>query len=319
VEEEIYRNFCYNIISMKGIGIKFIFVLILVFLGGQTSAMNSDNYQINWDSLNSGGEDTSSSTNYSIQDTLGGLATGKSSSDNYIMQSGYRLPEGEESYILFDVDAQLNSSQIAYTIFDNGGTKVTVDNSAGYSIDDYIVVVENIGAEQKIAIGKISSIDSKDIFVDAWEGDNSEMSASSGGDDDYVYKLNGSALELGSLSYNTVETAVSFVNVSTSASNGYVVQYRENYNLRASPSIEIADVSDSAVSAGNEEYGIETVGQDAQGTGDQAITDSLQNLANDAGAVVDRRTGVIYKTSITAGTTAGSYSHTVSYYCTVNY
>lgn len=57
--------------------------------------MNSANYGIAWDSVNSGGEDTSSSTNFGLRDTYGEQATGDSSSTSFTDTAGYRV--GDEA------------------------------------------------------------------------------------------------------------------------------------------------------------------------------------------------------------------------------
>jgi len=57
--------------------------------------MNSESY-INWmDSLNFGGEETSTSTNYKFQDTLGEIGTGKITSTNYAGLIGFRQTESD--------------------------------------------------------------------------------------------------------------------------------------------------------------------------------------------------------------------------------
>jgi hypothetical protein len=66
-------------------------------------AMTSSNYQINWDSINQGGLDVSTSTNYGMRDTIGEHATGDSSSVNYQISAGYRVGEESASYISFKI------------------------------------------------------------------------------------------------------------------------------------------------------------------------------------------------------------------------
>ncbi len=58
-------------------------------------AMTSTNYIIEWDSLNSGGTDDSSSTNYLMEDTIGEHATGLSESESYDLTAGYRIADGD--------------------------------------------------------------------------------------------------------------------------------------------------------------------------------------------------------------------------------
>jgi len=58
--------------------------------------MTSSNYRIIFDSLNTGGEDLSSTSNYSLQDTIGEIATGLSTTSLYKLFAGYRQAEISE-------------------------------------------------------------------------------------------------------------------------------------------------------------------------------------------------------------------------------
>ena len=53
--------------------------------------MTSTNFELPWDSINSGGDDISSSTNFGLRDTAGEQATGLSSSTNFEASAGYRV------------------------------------------------------------------------------------------------------------------------------------------------------------------------------------------------------------------------------------
>jgi hypothetical protein len=303
---------------MNSPALKFIIAVFLLILANPLWAMNSTNYLIDWDSINSGGNDTSSSANYDIKDTLGGLATGKSSSSLYALQSGYRLPEGFETVLVFSVYAEDITTEIAVVNggFENTNKQVTVTDATGYNVDDYIGVVENKGADQEVAAGKITQVIGNEITVDAWEGDNATMETIDG-TNDYIYKMSTNVVPLGTLSLSAVKTGISLFEVSTNASDGYTVQFKEDHNLyMASDGPDIDDVGDGAVSVGAEEYGVELIGQDAQGSGDQAITSSAQNAALDPAEAMDRRTITSYKASRDSHTTAGYYAHTVTYTCT---
>ena len=71
----------------------FLFLFSFVTLSGCSvafAAMGSSNFTITNDSINSGGNDASGSTNFSLQDTIGGEASaGESSSSNFRLSSGY--------------------------------------------------------------------------------------------------------------------------------------------------------------------------------------------------------------------------------------
>jgi hypothetical protein len=67
-----------------------IFLLPLFVL----AAMNSEHYQIKSDSINMGGVDIQSSSNYQLRDTLSETATGLLQSSNYNLGGGYRHMTG---------------------------------------------------------------------------------------------------------------------------------------------------------------------------------------------------------------------------------
>lgn len=297
---------------------------LMVALLGQTQvfAMSSSNYQINWDNINGGGNDTSSSASYSLQDTIGDTATGQSSSATYTLRAGYRQTDEAAAppAITVVLKTQSNATQVTYSAFSNGSKTVTVSELSGFTVGDYIGVIENQGGGQLLAIGKVtikaSPTGSGALTVDKWSGDHATINASPSGGDDYVYILTGSTAALGTLTSVDVKTSVTMVDVSTtSATGGYVVTIVEDGNLRTVTADDINDVSDGTVTAGSEEYGIDTVGDNATGTGDFAITGTPTNVASSGSNGTDSRTGMMYQASISA-TAAGSYAHTVTYIAT---
>ena len=306
------KEFCYRLV---------IGVLLLVLFSPAVLAMSSTNYEIDWDSMNIGGEDTSSSTNYQIRDTLGEIGTGVSSSLNYEARAGYRQGIKEIPLMNFSLSTQDNSSQATYSAFDNAGKQVTVSSTTGYAVNDYIAVIENKGGSQLVALGKISSIAALVITVDKWSGDNGSMNAVPTGGDDYVYELNGSAAQLGTLLASTVKTAVTQIEVTTNTSSGYTCTITEDGNLRTIAGAVIGDVTDGTVTADNDEYGISTTGDDAAGISDFAITSGNTNVAVRATFGNEMRTAVIYQAAISPATSAlaANYSHTVAYIATANF
>lgn len=287
-------------------------------VSGALAAMTSSNYQIDWDNVSSGGLDQSSSANYSLEDTIGQLISGQMGSDSYLLNSGYRQAGEGEDILIFNVGAQLNSSRTAYTLFDYSSNQVTVVATSSFQVNDRIVVVENEGQAQLVVIGRIVDINNSVITVDKWDGEGSGMSMNPGGSDDNVYRLFGQEVDLGLLDINSVKTSLSYVEVSTNIGNGYTVTMAENHDLSNGIN-DVSDVSDGEVTVNNEEYGIETVGSDAQGSGDWSITGDKQNIAYSTLDTIERRTGIIHKIAIGNDFSGGSYAHTVSYYCTVNY
>lgn len=306
---------------MRKASFSIILAVFLVIAAPTVWAMSSSNYQINWDSLNSGGDDTSSSANYSIQDTLGQAVSGQSSSANYKTYAGYRLPEGVETILVFNVYAQDDSTEVGITNggFSNVGKTVEVVDASGYLVDDYIGIVEDKGGDQEVAVGKITEINSNVITVDFWEGDNATMETIDASND-FAYVLSTHTVSLGTLNIGQVSAGISMIEVTTNAGSGYIAAVQENNNLALQAGgNDIDDVVDNNVDASGEEYGIETIGQDAQGAADWAITSLTQNIALDTSEVANRRTIISYKAAIANDTVGGAYSHTVSYYCTANF
>jgi len=153
---------------VKRAGIAISIVIVAFFaLRNVSFAMGSDNYQIPWDSVNSGGEDTGSSTNYQLHDTIGEQATGFSTSTDYTLSAGYRVGDYLRNSIGFNVGTQENSTQIAYSSFSTSTKSVIVTDASGFAVDDLIGVVENQGLTENVAVGKIKHIVGNTLYVDA--------------------------------------------------------------------------------------------------------------------------------------------------------
>ncbi|MCX6785152.1 MAG: hypothetical protein NTV81_04505 [Candidatus Komeilibacteria bacterium] len=90
-------------------------------------------------------------------------------------------------------------------------------------------------------------------------------------------------------------------------------------------SANFAPVSDGAVSAGQEEYGIAVSGLDAVPVGDVPITNTLQTIAGHSGYYgagaypENRETTVTFKLSTTPTTAAGDYSQSVYFIATATF
>jgi len=296
-----------------------ILVILLgsLFVSQAIFAMSSPNYLINWDSINIGGTDFSSSTNFWMHDTMGEMSTGLGSSANYWLSAGYRLP-WRGDYIHFTVSGQDNASQVSYTGFDNVNKQVVVSSAGGYGVGNYIAVVEDLGQGQKVAIGKITNIAGNTITVDKWDGDNAAMSPAPVGGNDYVYKLTTNRAALAMLSVYTVKTAVSRTEVDTNAPNGYMVSVVADGELRNGPEY-IDPVTDGTVTPGVEEYGIQTVGATASGTNDFALNTTGQSIQESTSPGRNERVGIIYKAAIDSSTSGGAYMQTVAFYITPNF
>jgi len=119
--------------------IRLLIVCALTITSGHLYAqvMTSTNYQIETDSINVGGTDFSTSTNYTLSDTVGEVGTGAGTSTNYNLFAGYR--QMQEVFIALnevsDVVMSPNLGGITGGT-SNGSTTVTVttDSLSGYSL-----------------------------------------------------------------------------------------------------------------------------------------------------------------------------------------
>lgn len=283
-------------------------------------AMTSTNYQILWDSINSGGEDTSTSTNWRIRDTIGEIATGSSTSETYKLSAGYRIGDTQDSMLQFSIGTQENSTETAYSAFSNSNKTVTVSATSSFSVGNFIGVVENKGLSQLVAIGKITDISGAVITVDAWEGVPSSLSASPTGSDDFVYRLGGNQSDFGVRSLTAGKTSLTYTNILTNAPSGYQVSITTDGDLRYG-NAAIINVADGAVTAGVEEFGAKTVGTTAQGTGgDFALSSTSTRVIQSSTTFASNdRIGLIYKFSAAASTPAGTYNQIVTYTATANF
>jgi len=113
------------------------FIVLNVFVA-HAYTMSSSNYRIQQDSINTGGLDVSTSTNYRIKDTIGEIATGKATSTSYNLYAGYR--QMDEAYISISEGGAVTLTPSIGGV--TGGTAtgstsftITTDNTAGYSLD----------------------------------------------------------------------------------------------------------------------------------------------------------------------------------------
>jgi len=128
--------------------------------------------------------------------------------------------------------------------------------------------------------------------------------------------LSESSLDLGSLSLNSVSSDSVIATVTTTADTGYTLSISEDGNLRSGAN-DINDVADGAVTAGSEEYGINTSGADGILALDTAI-DGVLDLATNSDEVNGNQTTINFKAAIGQSSKAGSYSHTVTFTVVVN-
>lgn len=295
--------------------VAFIFALLLLSGSSTYAAMTSTSYQINWDSLNNGGNDLSTSTSYTVQDTIAEPVAGRSTSTSYILDAGYRAAGGTDTVSL-SVAAQMSTSTAdsSYSALNVGAKTITVATPGAFTVGDRIAVIENRGFGEWVTIGKITSIVASTITLDQLSGDESLMSSSPSGGDDEVFRLSGSSLTFGSLSTSAQTTLVLDTSVQSTAASGYDV-YLQAADVLKNPSNDVMTaVTDGTVSAGSEEYGAEVTGALAAGpVGDQGVTTTprlIQSSVTVSAAASDR-VATIFKIGITASTPAGAYTQSV--------
>ncbi|MCX6780171.1 MAG: hypothetical protein NT034_03260 [Candidatus Magasanikbacteria bacterium] len=100
--------------------------------------MQSSNYRMQFDSVNSGGN-LSTSTNYRFEDTVGEIASGSSTSSSFNLYGGYQQMSAVSTTISLSVSGDVTLSPSIGGI--SGGTAdgsenilVSTNNSAGYSL-----------------------------------------------------------------------------------------------------------------------------------------------------------------------------------------
>lgn len=101
---------------------------------------SSGNYRLQSDSLNMGGI-LSTSTNYYLEDTLGEVATGISTSTVYDMNAGYQ--QMQRSVISVSAASDINMPELSLTQNTGVGSTtwtITTDSPAGYSADVYTII-----------------------------------------------------------------------------------------------------------------------------------------------------------------------------------
>ncbi|MBI4437398.1 hypothetical protein HY631_00395 [Candidatus Uhrbacteria bacterium] len=295
----------------------FALVGIFVYVNVVSAAMSSSSYLIRWDSVNTGGSDTGSSSSYQLRDTLEAAVAGRTSSSSYNLDQGYRGGVLDQ-VIAFDVRAQdISDPRTASSL---ASLTVTVSSVSGISAGSYVVLVQDQGVSQVSAIGKVASVGSSTITVDSWT--NGGTAPTIDGFGDYLYILSGATVAFGQLSDSSVRTAVIAFEVSADSTSGYVIQVSDDGNLR-SGSNDVDDVSDGAVNEGSEEFGARSsdtsLASTSFDTADAALTTTRQDIVTRSSASLADRSFVTLKASISTSTAAGSYANTISFIASGNF
>lgn len=130
---------------MKYIFIKLIIItLVFISLLGlwrpaiSLALMNSESY-INWmDSLNFGGEEASTSTNYRLQDTLGEIGTGQISSTNYAGLIGFRQSDADPKMTFAISDTSVDFGTLSTSTVSSDSITITSTTNA---VDGYVTII----------------------------------------------------------------------------------------------------------------------------------------------------------------------------------
>jgi len=297
--------------------VTFALVGFFVWASFASAGMTSTNYEIRWDTISTEGSDTSSSATYSLRDSLLIGPGGSASSSSYQISSGYRAGIFDQ-IISFDLYIQNSSNERAITSI--SGTTVSMSSTAGLAANDYVAVVQDLGASQVVGIGKISSVGVGSIVLDSLTVGASSPAVD--GTNDYLYQLNGSSLTLETVSSTTVGTGIIGFELTIDNDNGYSIQILENTDLQ-SGAASLDDVADGTVTAAAEEYGARssdtTVATSTFDTADTAITSSAQNIVTKSTFGFDDRSFLIMKVGASTNTSALTYTNTTTFIASGNY
>ena len=295
------------------------FALVGFFLWASfaSAGMTSTNYEIRWDTISTGGSDTSSSASYFLRDSslIGPGGTGTSSS--YQISNGYRAGIFDQ-IISFDLYIQNSTNERSITAI--SGTTVSMSSTTGLATNDYVAVIQDLGASQVVGFGKISSVGGLSIVLDSLAV--GAVSPVIDGTNDFLYQLNGSGLDIETISSTTVATGVIGFEVTIDNDNGYSIQVLESDDLK-NGATTLDDVSDSSVTAGSEEYGARssdsTIATSTFDTADTAITSTAQNIVTKSSFGFDDRSFLVLKVGASTNTSALTYTNTTTFIASGNY
>lgn len=306
-----------NLAFMRWLAVLLVFFGTFGWIRFGLAEMTSSNYIIRWDTVSSGGSDTSSSASYNLRDTVGGNAIGTGSTSSYQTRAGYRLGANDQ-IMAFEVLSQVAASEVAATGL--VGTTVAVASVVGFSVGDFIAVVQDKGALQVAAIGKIVSTGVGTLTVDALANGGSAPNVDA--TDDYVYRLSGATADLGALLVTTVSTEIIGFNTTADVDNGYTIQALYDGKLRSGAN-DVNDVTDGSVTAGSEEYGARSsdtsVANSTFDTVDTAFTTSFQPVVEVGSNSFNSRSFVTLKAAMATSTPNAIYGNVLNFVVSGNF
>ncbi len=294
-------------------------IVIVGFFGTTLSAraqMTSPSFEIRWDTVGDGGDDTSSSASYILRDTAGATGSGPSSSTSFDLEAGYRAGVFDQviDFAFFSEDASSERDATAVA-----GTTITCSTVA-LVVGDMIALIQDRGAAQVSAVGKIVSIGVGTVTVDEFVTAGTDPVIDSS--NDYVVELSGTTTNLGELDSSEVSTSIVGMEVTADINGGYVVQVMDDDDLSAGADT-INDVADGAVTAGSEEYGGRSsdtsLADSTFDSSDTAFTTSFQDIVSESGVQFDNRSFLTLKTAISSSTADGAYSQSLTIIVSGNY
>lgn len=281
-----------------------------------SAAMSSSSYLIRWDAMSQGGSDSTSSASYSIRDAVGESGGGNSSSSSYSIRAGYRQGVYDET-LSFNTEAMDASSGVTSTGFSS--PILFVSSSASFAVDDLVVLITDRGGLEQYAFGRVSSIGSGTLLLDAI---TTLGSPAPDANNDFVYKLSGAAAAIGTIPSASIGTTVVGWRVSTEAQNGYTVSVMTDGELR-SGTTSIPAVADGAVSSGSAEYGGRssdvTLASSTFDTQDTALSMSAQVVGTRTAAAFNSGDILVLKAAYGSSTSPGTYSQALTIIAAANF
>ena len=168
--------------------------------------------------------------------------------------------------------------------------------------------------------GNIPNIDSSTTTAVNGEGQRSTIEGSVFYSDELSYELSRTGIHFGDLSVTEVRQEFVTTTITTDSITGYTLAINEDHQMQtADGNNDVADVSDGAVSAGSEEYGVRTTGPDIVTSTDVGITASSTDIAASLGRVTKNDAVIAFRAAIDRlHARAGTYAHTVFLTLTVN-
>lgn len=119
-----------------------------------------------------------------------------------------------------------------------------------------------------------------------------------------VIDIDTNTINLGTLSTSAVATSSATISVTADATSGYVL------SVGSVSGTSLTAVSDGAVTAGSEEYGLSASGVDAAFADDRGIAAGL-NISSSSTLVTYAQTTVTFKAAISSASTAASLSQSI--------